>query len=78
LDMITVDGNGRITIPASLRKKYGISHGTKVRWLETRAGLVMIMETRGNVKLRGLWTGLKVDDSDVDAAKKSLFKHESA
>lgn len=27
------------------------------------------------VKLKGLWKGLKVDDKDVEAAKKSLFKH---
>ncbi len=26
------------------------------------------------VKLKGLWKGLKVDDKDVEAAKKSLFK----
>ena len=30
------------------------------------------------VKLKGLWKGLKVDDKDVEAAKKSLFKHASA
>jgi hypothetical protein len=30
------------------------------------------------VKLKGLWKGLKVDDEDVEAAKKSLFKHASA
>jgi hypothetical protein len=27
------------------------------------------------VKLKGLWKGLRVDDRDVEAAKKSLFKH---
>ena len=27
------------------------------------------------MKLKGLWMGLKVDDRDVEAAKKSLFKH---
>ncbi len=27
------------------------------------------------VKLKGLWRGLKVDDKDVEAAKRSLFKH---
>jgi len=26
------------------------------------------------VKLKGIWKGLKVDDRDVEAAKKSLFK----
>ena len=30
------------------------------------------------VTLKGLWKGLKVDDKDVEAAKKSLFKHASA
>ncbi len=30
------------------------------------------------VKLKGLWKGLKVDDKDVEAAEKSLFKHASA
>jgi hypothetical protein len=30
------------------------------------------------VKLKGLWKGLKVDDKDVEAAKKSLFKHASS
>jgi hypothetical protein len=30
------------------------------------------------VKLKGLWKGLKVDDEDMEAAKKSLFKHASA
>ena len=30
------------------------------------------------VKLKGLWKGLKVDDKDVERAKKSLFKHASA
>ncbi len=30
------------------------------------------------VKLKGLWKGLKVDDKDVEAAKKSLFKHAPA
>ncbi len=30
------------------------------------------------VKLKGLWKGLKVDDKDVEAAKKALFKHASA
>ena len=30
------------------------------------------------VKLKGLWKGLKVDDEDVEAAKRSLFKHASA
>ena len=30
------------------------------------------------VKLKGLWKGLKVDDIDIEAAKKSLFKHASA
>jgi len=30
------------------------------------------------VKLKGLWKGLKVDDKDVEEAKKSLFKHASA
>ncbi len=29
------------------------------------------------VKLKGLWKGLKVDDEDVEAAKRSLFKHAS-
>ncbi len=27
------------------------------------------------VKLKGLWKGLKVDDKEVEAAKRSLFKH---
>jgi len=27
------------------------------------------------MKLKGLWKRLKVDDRDVEAAKKSLFKH---
>ena len=27
------------------------------------------------VKLKGIWEGLRVDDRDVEAAKKSLFKH---
>ncbi len=27
------------------------------------------------VKLKGIWKGLRVDDRDVEAAKKSLFKH---
>ncbi len=26
------------------------------------------------VKLKGLWKGLKVDDKNVEAAKKALFK----
>ncbi len=26
------------------------------------------------VKLKGFWKGLKVDDKDIEAAKKSLFK----
>ena len=30
------------------------------------------------VKLKGLWKGLKVDDIDIEAAKKSLVKHASA
>ena len=30
------------------------------------------------MKLKGLWKGLRVDDRDVEAAKKSLFKHASA
>jgi hypothetical protein len=30
---------------------------------------------RKQQKLKGLWKGLKVDDGDVEAAKKSLFKH---
>jgi hypothetical protein len=30
------------------------------------------------MKLKGLWKGLKVDDRDVEAAKKSLFKHASS
>lgn len=30
------------------------------------------------VMLKGLWKGLKVDDRDIQAAKKSLFKHVSA
>jgi hypothetical protein len=30
------------------------------------------------MKLKGLWKGLKVDDEDMEAAKKSLFKHASA
>jgi hypothetical protein len=30
------------------------------------------------VKLKGIWKGLRVDDKDVEAAKKSLFKHASA
>lgn len=29
-------------------------------------------------KLKGLWRGLKVDEKDLEAAKKSLFKHASA
>src|SRR5207247_10603342 len=29
------------------------------------------------VKLKGIWKGLKVDDRDVEAAKKSLFKARS-
>jgi hypothetical protein len=29
------------------------------------------------VRLKGIWKGLKVDDKDVEAAKKSLFKHAS-
>jgi hypothetical protein len=27
------------------------------------------------MKLKGLWKGFKVNDEDVEAAKKSLFKH---
>ena len=30
------------------------------------------------VKLKGLWKGLKVDDEDIEEAKRSLFKHASA
>ncbi len=30
------------------------------------------------VKLKGLWKGLRVDDKDVEAAKKSLFKDASS
>ena len=30
------------------------------------------------MKLKGLWKGLKVDDEDIEAAKRSLFKHASA
>jgi AbrB family looped-hinge helix DNA binding protein len=34
-----VTGNGRITIPVLLRKKYGLREGTKVKLTDTPSGL---------------------------------------
>ncbi len=37
---VTVTGNGRITIPIRLRKKYGLREGTKVHVTDTPSGLL--------------------------------------
>jgi len=37
---VTVTGNGRITIPVRLRKKYGLREGTRVQVTDTPSGLL--------------------------------------
>jgi AbrB family looped-hinge helix DNA binding protein len=41
LETTTVTRKGQVTIPASLRKKYGIKEGMKIEVLDAQPGLVL-------------------------------------
>ncbi len=51
LETTTVTRKGQVTIPAPLRKKYGIKEGMKIEVLDAEAGLVL----RPIPRMEDLW-----------------------
>ena len=54
-DMATVTSKGQLVVPVRLRRKYGISRGTRVRFLDRDGELVMQPITAAYIRsIRGL------------------------
>jgi len=62
----TVSSRGQLVIPRKLRDKYGIKPGTKVEWIETGQGLMLIPIGDDPVRdSRGMLKGTKVSTKSL-------------
>ena len=60
-ETIIFKANGRLVIPADLRRKYGISPGTKATITDTGAGILLCPITREYIhSLRGSLKGKRI------------------
>ncbi len=41
MEVVVLNANGQVTLPAKERKKYGLGPGTKVRFVERKDGLLL-------------------------------------
>jgi len=59
MKMIKTATNGRVTLPAELRKKYNLNPGTKVRFVEEKNGIIIIPVTNKTIRANVGFLGIK-------------------
>jgi AbrB family looped-hinge helix DNA binding protein len=64
-EIITVSSKGQITIPSTLRKKYGIKAGDRV-FAETRDNGFLIKKPLDIFELQGFLSGVHIPDDEED------------
>jgi AbrB family looped-hinge helix DNA binding protein len=70
MQTLRITAKGQITIPAELRKRFGIRSSTRINWIEEKGRLVLIpMTARGIKGIRGL---LKPQPGEPSAFEESF------